>query len=160
MKRYIRSETHADFASKWINTPKYHLGPKRQQASAERYGDDLLQVVITHLDALQALEDYLISCGFHEWPVKRADLLDYHSYINPEIGVDYVYPESLDLIESTNGTICIKIGKVVDDDPTLACISASAFVKALEKAGFTTVYKHRSWREGYGYGLTISVSSN
>lgn len=160
MKRYIRSDTHADLANKWINTPKYHLGPKRQQASAERYGDDLLQVVTTHLDALQVLEDYLISCGFHEWPAKRAELLDYHSYINPEIGIDYVYPESLELTESTNGTICIKIGVVVNDDPNLACISTSAVIEILTQAGFTVVYKHRSWREGYGYGLTLSVSSN
>lgn len=159
MKRYIRSDTLVDLASTWVNTPKYHLGPKRQLASAERYGDDLLQVVTTHIEAIQVLEDYLIRCGFTPWPDKRVNLLEYNGYINPEIGVDYVYPESLHLTESANGTICIKINKVVNDDPNRACISTDAFIRTLQKAGFTIVYKHHSWREGYGQGLTISVAS-
>lgn len=158
MKRYIRSATSlSQLADKWMNTPKYHLGPKARMKAELRYGDDIYQVVEDQLAGMNVLIDYLLECGFEEvW--KNSDFLQNHWFIDEELGISNCYPEGLDLTENANGIICITIFRVFNDDPNRACVSTKSFIDVLQSSGFTITYKHHTSREGYGQGLKITVS--
>lgn len=157
MKRYIRSTTSlSQLVDKWMNTPKYHLGPKAQKNAELKYGDNIYQVVEDQLAGMNVLIDYLLECGFEEVH-KNLDFLQNHWFINEKLGVPHVYAEGIDLTENANGIICITISRVFNNDPNRECVSTKSFIDVLQSSGFTITYKHHTYREGYGQGLKITV---